>query len=145
MTDPHKTRLYALIVEIRRAFNELASASDAITAPLGLTAAERAVLEHLVRDGAATVPDIARAKSVSRQHIQKLADSLVGKGHAQYHENPAHKRSQLLEVTEPGAEMFRAIVRSEGAVLGRLEGDLDGQDLDAAIAAIRALRAALGQ
>ena len=143
MTDPHKTRLYAMIVEIRGAFNELASASDAVTAPLGLTAAERAVLEYLVRDGAATIPDIARAKSVSRQHIQKLADGLVGKGHAVYRDNPAHKRSQLLEVNEQGAELFRVIVRSEGAVLRKIASVLDDQDLDRAIGAVRALRAAL--
>lgn len=143
MADPHQMSLYRLIVEIRRAFNELAAAGDGVSAPLGLTAAERAVLEHLVGDGAATVPDIARQKSVSRQHIQKLADSLVAKGLAGFRENPAHRRSQYVEATAEGATRFRELARTEGVILAGIAPGLAAHDIEAAIACIRALRAAL--
>lgn len=135
--------LYRLITEIRRAFNELASVSESVTTPLGLTAAERAVLEHVLVEGAATVPDIARQKSVSRQHIQKLSDSLVGKGLARFRENPTHKRSQLIEATEEGAERFRTLSQIEGEFLESVAPKLAKNDLEAAIDSIRSLRAAL--
>ena len=143
MTDPHQLPLYRLIVEIRRAFNELAAVSDRVTQPFGLTAAERAVLENLVADGALTVPGIAREKSVSRQHIQKLADALVAKGLARYLENPAHKRSQLVEATPEGADRFRRLARSEGEILAKVAPLIAAHDLEAAIAGLRALRDAL--
>lgn len=140
--------IYRLIVEIRGAFNELKAFADDANADLGVTAAMRAVLEHLARVGPSTVPDIARAKSVSRQHIQKLADALVAAGLARFEPNPAHKRSALLAPTEAGERTFATIRRREGRALARLREALDaGRCAEAAetVAALRKGLAALGQ
>jgi DNA-binding MarR family transcriptional regulator len=140
--------IYRLIVEIRGAFNELKAFADDANADLGVTAAMRAVLEHLARAGPSTVPDIARTKSVSRQHIQKLADALVAAGLARFEPNPAHKRSALLIPTAAGEKTFATIRRREAGALARLGEGLDvGRCAKAAdtVAALRKALAALGQ
>ena len=65
---PAPRDLEALIHLIRLAFNRLRARADALHADLGVSAGMRAVLESLAESGAQTVPDMARTKSVSRQH-----------------------------------------------------------------------------
>lgn len=122
----HNDPLYRLIVEIRGAFNDLKALSDAMIADLGVTAAMRAVIEHLTGHGPQTVPQIADAKSVSRQHIQLIADALQDKGLVVYHDNPAHKRSRLVDLTADGRAVFEAIRSREAALLAELSET--GQD-----------------
>lgn len=137
--------VYDLIVEIRGAFNELKAFADDASADLGVTAAMRAVLEHLARFGPSTVPDIAREKSVSRQHIQKLADALVEAGLARFEPNPAHRRSALLVPTETGTATFATIRRREGRALARLGEGLDAGRCTEAVETVAALRKALAE
>jgi DNA-binding MarR family transcriptional regulator len=140
---PKAKAVYGLIRDIRAAFNELASLSDRMIADLDMTAAMRAVLEHLRDGGPATVPEIARAKSVTRQHIQILADALTARGLTDYTDNPAHKRSKLLALSETGAARFSEVQRREEEVLQRLAVTMGGVDIEAARDAIAALRRAL--
>ncbi|MDH3263428.1 MAG: MarR family winged helix-turn-helix transcriptional regulator [Paracoccaceae bacterium] len=140
--------IYGLIVEIRGAFNELKAFADDANADLGVTAAMRAVLEHLAWHGPSTVPDIARTKSVSRQHIQKLADALVAASLARFEPNPAHKRSALLAPTGAGERTFATIRQREAGALARLGEGLDPtrcREAAETVAALRRALAALGQ
>ncbi|MGB5836538.1 MAG: hypothetical protein WBH14_05745 [Albidovulum sp.] len=139
----HERALYQLIKEIRGAFNELKALSDRMNADLDVTAAMRAVLETLCTNGAATVPDIARAKSVSRQHIQILADTLVSKGLARSVENPAHQRSRLLEITAEGRTRFNEVTQRETAALADLEKLIGTQEAAGAAKAVQKLRSAI--
>lgn len=143
METSHDTPLYRLIVEIRGAFNELKALSDAMIADLDVTAAMRAVLEHLDREGAATVPQIAKAKSVTRQHIQVLADALVERGLAAYVDNPAHQRSKLLAPTPRGTALFAEIGRREAQAIARLGREIPETDLEPAADVVRRLRRAV--
>ena len=56
-----------------------------------------------INNEAQTVPSLARARNVSRQHIQKVVDTLVEDGLATLVENPSHKRSKLVTATKAGA------------------------------------------
>jgi DNA-binding MarR family transcriptional regulator len=138
-----KDQIYRLILEIRGAFNELKAFADDAHSDLGVTAAMRAVLEHLARFGPSTVPDIAREKSVSRQHIQKLADTLVAGGLARFEDNPAHKRSAFLVPTEAGEAAFATIRAREAEALARLGAKLERGCCGPAVETLAALRAAL--
>lgn len=80
--------VYCLIVEIRRAFYELKAYSDEANADIGVTTATRALLEYLADSGPDTVPEVGRAKNVTRQHVQQLAESLVRAGLAEWRRNP---------------------------------------------------------
>jgi DNA-binding MarR family transcriptional regulator len=137
--------LYRLIVEIRRAFNELKTYSDDANADLGVTAAMRAVMEHLALHGPTSVPDIARAKSVTRQHIQQLSDALARDGLLEWNDNPRHKRSPLADLTANGRAGFAEIRKREAAALQDLAAELQDVDCTASADVLAELRAALGK
>src|SRR5215203_1468558 len=100
--------------EVRLAFHELRAAAEALQHdPEGLTAGHRGVLESLTRDGPRTVPALARARPVSRQHIQVLVNRLLELGLVETRQNPAHERSSLVALTPAGARRFEAMHRRE--------------------------------
>lgn len=110
--------------EVRRLFQLLKALADAIHKDAGLSASNRAVLESLV-DGPRTVPDIARQKSVTRQHIQLIADELLGMKLIELRENPAHRRSSLLALTREGKAAFAEIRKREAPLLEGLGAVLE--------------------
>src|SRR5262245_18672006 len=111
--------LEALAREVRLTFHELRATAEALhDDPNGLTAAHRGVLESLHRDGAQTVPALARARPVSRQHIQILVNRLLEVGLVTTEPNPAHERSQLIALTPAGAKRFAEMQRRERRALG---------------------------
>ena len=126
--------LYGVIVLVRRLFHELAATVDELHVDLDITAAQRAVLESLSVEGAATVPDLARRKKVTRQHIQILVNSLVQAGRAELVDNPAHRRSALVRISEQGAELFRQVRTREKRVLGPMAKRYGLKDLKLVVA-----------
>jgi DNA-binding MarR family transcriptional regulator len=68
---------YQIIWLIRRLFRSLSQKSDEMLRELGITAADRAVLEFLYPDAALSVPEIAKRYDVSRQHVQVTVNPLL--------------------------------------------------------------------
>lgn len=114
---------------LRATFQELRALGDALHADLGITAAMRAVLERAAEGEPETVPQIARAKTVSRQHIQTVADALAGKNLIAFAENPAHKRSPFVIPTQDGQEAHAEMRRREAAILQRLALGFEAEEL----------------
>jgi DNA-binding MarR family transcriptional regulator len=79
----------ALILETFR-FN-----GDELTAPLGLSSARWQVL-GAIENGPLPVAQIARNMGVSRQGVQRIADSLEQEGIISYAANPNHERAKLV-------------------------------------------------
>ena len=73
----HTSTLYQLTWQIRRLFQRLRTTSDELLDGTGINASQRAVLEFLHQQQPQTVPQIAQGKSVSRQHIQTVANDLL--------------------------------------------------------------------
>ena len=132
--------LQDLIGGVRRCFQLLGSLSDEMVADLGITAALRAVLEHLYDGGPQTVPQIARDKSVRRQSIQALVDELLELGLVELLDNPTHKRSALAALTPEGRALFREVRRRERRSLARLVKGFEAQELAAASTTLAKLR-----
>jgi DNA-binding MarR family transcriptional regulator len=140
--------IYELILDVRATFRALRAASDAMNEGRGVTAARRAVMEFLAGHGPATVPQIAEAKAVTRQHIQTSADELVAQGLAVWSDNPAHRRSRLLALSAQGTEIFEAIRREEAAYLDQVSAAMDPDTIEAGSRALQELQrglAALGR
>jgi len=131
--------LYTVIVEVRRLFHRLANATDALHSDLGVSAAQRAVLEALAAGGAITVPALARRKGVTRQHIQALANQLEAAGLVQALPNPDHERSSLLDLSAAGQRVFETIRARERRVLGAVGSKLGRRPLDEVLAVLRGL------
>lgn len=138
----HEDNVNALTREIGIAFHRLREIGDNLHAQLGVTIAMRGVLESLYEGGAATVPQIARQKGVTRQHIQVLVDALWDRKLVSFASNPAHARSQVVELTPKGRALFETLRECEQPMLGELAKELPA-DVASALAVMRRLNAAL--
>lgn len=114
---------------VRRLFRAMTDRADTYLGESGLTAADRAVLEFLYPDRQLTVPGIARRYQVSRQHIQATANHLLDIGLIRRQENPRHKRSVLLRLSELGREAFAEIRRNEAQLLDDLFSNVEIADV----------------
>ena len=90
-----------------------------------LSSGKRGVLMSVQMLGPQTVPQLARARPVSRQHIQSLVNVLLDEGHVEYLPNPAHKRSRLVRITETGMNLVEEMSRREAKVLEGIALDVD--------------------
>lgn len=133
--------LEALIDEVRLLWNTLVRRGETLHRREALTMGMRAVLEFLRRSGPASVPSIARARGVTRQHIQALVNPLVDAGLVEAAPNPAHRRSPLIRLTAKGERSIDRMRRREAQVLGVVA--VARPELARAAETLRALRRSL--
>jgi DNA-binding MarR family transcriptional regulator len=132
-----------LFDEARLLFHALKQWSDTLHAELGITTAMRGVLELILLGGAATVPDMARVRGVSRQHIQQQVDALLERGLLERQDNPAHKRSSLIALTDKGRALIQNMRAEELNALSRMQVGVSDNALLEAAQVLSAWRAAL--
>jgi len=130
---------YSLTQAVRRLFHKLGHGASALHRDKEISAGMRAVLESVVQGGPQSVPQMARVRPVSRQHIQGLVNALLDAGHVEYAGNPAHKRSKLVAPTARGHEVFAAMRARENTALRRLAVESTPDELAAANAVLRKL------
>ena len=75
----------------------------------GLSVTVRAVLDLLHKRGPLTVPAMGRALAVSRQFVQRTVNEAAAQGLVESIPNPAHQRSSLIRLTDPGREAITAV------------------------------------
>ena len=141
--SPAVRKVEAITREIRACFNRLRAIGDALHGDLGITSAMRAVMESLDAAGGQTVARIARSKSVSRQHVQVLANQLIERGFVESQPDPADRRAPRLSLTKAGRSTFAKMRTREQSVLSELGRALAKQDLDASLAMLEALHGCL--
>ena len=131
-------------------FDEMASLSHRLRAVSGglhgdhvLSAARRDILRGLDSLGPSTVPQLARARRVSRQHIQALVKMLLRDRLAAIEENPAHRRSFLLRLTPQGKRLLEQMDKRERKLLANIPLHITSKELQRAGATLRALRESL--
>ena len=117
MADQRKDDAYQITWLVRRLFRAMGQTANSYLETLGVTAAERAVMEFLVRESRMTVPEIARAYDVSRQHIQASVNTLLEKRLVAYEDNPGHKRSPFVVLSKRGYRLFDRITKKDQALI----------------------------
>jgi DNA-binding MarR family transcriptional regulator len=136
--------LEGLLWETRRLFRALASAADEALAPLGLTASDRALVEFLARErGPVSLAELARKRSVSRQHIHQSLDRLANPAWVKKTPDPDDARAVRLQLTAEGRALWHAIRRVDRTLLRRLANRVDPASARAASATLRQIRVAL--
>jgi len=110
-----------LLDETRLLFRAFKRWSETLHAELGMTAGMRGVLELILLDGPGTVPDMARARGASRQHIQQQVDALLERSFVERHDNPAHKRSSMIALTDRGRALIQNMRTDELNALSRMQ------------------------
>ncbi len=141
--DAAPSPLEALAEEIRLAFRQF-KAVDATHEHGGITAAQRDVVEQLYRRGDQRVPELARARGVSRQHVLELVTRLIRLGWIDARFNPSHQRSPVVDLSEAGRRRYEELRESERAVFSRAHLPVSDEHIRHAVETLRLVRTALG-
>jgi DNA-binding MarR family transcriptional regulator len=115
---------YQITWLVRRLFRAMAQKATEAMEDLGVSAADRATMEFLTRDGALSVPEIAARYQVSRQHVQKTVNALQQRGLVSAAKNPSHKRSPLMSLTAKGRAMFTQIRNADKKLIAKTFGGI---------------------
>jgi DNA-binding MarR family transcriptional regulator len=101
----------------------------------------RDLLLRLAQSGPQTVPQQARARTVSRQATQRLVNELAAEGYVELVENVAHKRSPLVQLTPKGKDYLSALLQREREIAAEMEDiAIPEEQLRATAAGLRAVR-----
>jgi DNA-binding MarR family transcriptional regulator len=144
-TDDKAARIVTLLFEVAQTFMRLRAVGQSlgVVAPWG--GGIWGFLRSLKEGGPQTVPQLARARPVARQRIQRIADEAAAAGYIEFIDNPRHKRSKLIRLTPEGeavyAEMNALLLR----IAGEIGADLDPADIDTATDLLRTLRERAGE
>jgi DNA-binding MarR family transcriptional regulator len=117
-----------LIVLVFRLNGMLTAAGDALAQPAGQTSARWRVLAAVERTPM-TVAQIARAWSLARQSVQRVADLLEQDGLVTYQANPAHRRASLVRLTPQGRSALRRIQVAQREWADRVGREIGVEDL----------------
>jgi DNA-binding MarR family transcriptional regulator len=129
-----------LVDETIRLYFRLRHVADQIHRKGALSGGRRGFLRSLHAEGPQTVPDMARARAVTRQNAQVFVNSLLEEGLVEKIPNPAHKRSHLIELTDRGRDALDEMNRREFRLVEKLDLGLSGAELKQAAEVLRTLR-----
>ena len=120
MHSPKRVLFLDLVLTLFRLNGLLIAEGDAMTKDLGLTHARWKVIGAIALSNAGlTVPGIARVLGQSRQAVQRITDVMVADGILVYTDNPKHKRSALVTLSEKGQD--RTLCCAKFRIPGRLK------------------------
>jgi DNA-binding MarR family transcriptional regulator len=134
--------LRAVVDETIALFHRVRWVAEQIYAEDGRPTARRGILRGLARYGARTVPQLARSRSVTRQHTQEVVDRLAADGLVELIPNPAHARSRLVRITSRGAAVVAQMDDVDARVLVAIGSDLSTSALAVTARTLRAVREA---
>jgi DNA-binding MarR family transcriptional regulator len=131
MNEPLLSEYEIFFRELRSLAHRFRLVGEVVHGEAALSIAERSLLTSLEMHGPRTIPELARGRSVSRQHVQALSRRLLQEGWIVLKANPAHRRSQLLALTTKGRTHLASMRRREEKALAALprpfrEGELAG-------------------
>ena len=126
-----------LVGEVQLLFHRLKAVSEELHEDAGISTAMRGVMRDLYVNGPQTVPQMARSRPVSRQHIQTIVNSLLEANLVELTDNPAHRRSHLVQLTPEGRSAMKKIFRREAVLLSEAETLPDADALRSAMITLR--------
>ena len=136
--------LTELILEVFRLNGRLVASGDQLTRKFGQSSSKWQVLGAL-EQGPLTVVRIADFMGLTRQSVQRTADLLVGRGLCRFEENPHHRRSKLVSLTEKGNRILGSISSEQIRWSNGLGGYFSKKELREGLGAISKLRKRLEQ
>ncbi|HRE60430.1 MAG TPA: MarR family transcriptional regulator [Micropepsaceae bacterium] len=144
MAEPARSARVAQLIDlIPLATLRLTAAADRLHEAAAISAAERSSLLALAQHGPRTVPQMAAARPVSRQYMQRCIDALESRGLVAAKRNPAHARSVLYAVTAKGDALVARLRAAEAPALAHLCRGLTAGEIAAATKVLDHVCAAL--
>ena len=142
MTESEGELLSTAAITTFRLNGQFMTLAEELAKPAGLTASWWQVLGAVV-DEPLPVSGIARAMGITRQSVQRIADLLVNKGLAEYHDNPAHRRAKLVTPTQAGFDAMHAISPQHAIAAKKLAEVVGPDELADVVRALGTLSAAM--
>src|SRR5215468_3004004 len=122
-----------VVLALFRANGLVLAAGHRLAEQEGLTAARWQVLGAVALAGRPlTVPQIARRMGLTRQAVQATVNQLHRDTMIETSDNPDHRRSPLIDLTERGRQKYAALDRQQIAWINELSAGLKLSDLAAA-------------
>lgn len=138
MAKDRAQALALLVADVYELAGALRRSGDALAGRVEQSQARWQVLSVL-DEGEWTVSSVAHRLGVSRQAVQRVADVLAGEGLVRFADNPAHRRSPLVELTRAGRTTLEHITESSHAWRARLAAHFSAQELEGTRATLRKL------
>ncbi|MET7991349.1 MarR family transcriptional regulator [Amycolatopsis sp. NPDC005232] len=138
MTD-RAQRLTQLVNDVFLTNGTLLATGDALTAPVGLTAAQWQVLGFL-EDGPTTAADLARRRGLRRQSVQETVNRLLRNGMLTRAPNPADARAPLLHLTPAARKALRELETRRVRWADAVAAGLSPEDLEITLRTLHRLR-----
>ena len=140
MHSPKRILFLDLVLSIFRLNGLLIAEGDALTEKLGLTHARWKVIGAIALSNAGlTVPGVARVLGQSRQAVQRITDVMVEDGLLAYQQNPKHKRSVLITLTEEGNHVYNMLREQQDPWVMENTQEIPIEELEQALRLIRRL------
>ncbi len=141
----HRAETFTRVIDAVFACNGgFLAAGDALTGPVGLTAAQWQVLGFL-EDGPATAADVARRRGLRRQSVQETVNRLLRNGMLDRLPNPADARAPLLSLTRRAKDALRALGEAQAEWAEDVAAEVPQEDLEMTLRTLRRLREVLAQ
>ncbi|MFD9893202.1 MarR family winged helix-turn-helix transcriptional regulator [Amycolatopsis sp. NPDC059027] len=131
-----------VINEVFLVNGELLAAGDALTAPVGLTAAQWQVLGFL-EHGPSTAAELARRRGLRRQSVQETVNRLLRNGMLERSVNPGDARAPLLRLTDRARTALRQLGESQVSWADGAAAQVSRDDLETTLRTLRRLREVL--
>jgi DNA-binding MarR family transcriptional regulator len=128
---PAGDALSRLVVQVFSLDGALTATGDTLARPAGQTTARWRVLAA-VQNQPLSVAQIARAWSLARQSVQRIADALERDGLVTYEDNPGHRRAKLVQLTPTGAAALEQIQAAQRAWANELGEQIGTDELETA-------------
>ncbi len=130
----------SVLAETSALFHRMRHDIERIHAQGQASSGRRSVMRGLARQGPQTVPEMARARPVARQYMQRIVNELADEGLVESVENPAHKRSSLIQLTAKGKRQLDEMTGREQELLSGLQVNATEEELMQAAATLRRIR-----
>lgn len=91
----------------------------------------------------ASAPDLARARFVTRQHIQALVNALLADELVTLEDNPQHKRSSLIGLTAAGGRVIARMRHRETQLFETIDWGVEPRTITLATETLKHIRKAL--
>jgi DNA-binding MarR family transcriptional regulator len=135
--------LHDLFREVFALQGILSNLVDTVHARAGLSTSKLKIIDTLLQFGSATVPDIAAHLEVSRQFVQTVCNDLLDRGYVLFSDNPRHKRSKLMTLTDAGRSAYAKARDNEYRLIERLLPDIDSERAGRASEILKEIRKAI--
>jgi len=132
-----------MIREILFAFFRLSAAGDRLFSGIGQTPGKVSLMRSVYEEGPQSVAQIARARPVARQGVQRMADQLAAEGLVEFADNPAHMRARLVQLTPKGRKTIEGILSGTLKWAAGLAREFDEREVTTVIDVVRRLKTQL--